>query len=172
MLCSPPGSSLHGENTGVFSGKNTGVGCRVLLQGIFLIQGSNQCLLSLLHCQAGSLPLAPPGKPIHRETVKMRPSKTPEHKIRRCCIHILIFLCRKSMSQSQYFLPLLLSSERAEERWCRTESAWEKYLSPGLTVHRLGEDELQVFFGPVFRIFHELVDAVSPVQARFPAFSR
>ena len=91
MLCSPPGSSLHGENTGVFSGKNTGVGCRVLLQGIFLIQGSNQCLLSLLHCQAGSLPLAPPGKPMHRETVKMRPSKTPEHKIRRCCIHILIF---------------------------------------------------------------------------------
>ena len=41
-------------------GKNTGVGCRALLQGIFWIQGLNLCLLNLLHWQAGSLPLAPP----------------------------------------------------------------------------------------------------------------
>ena len=34
-----------------------------LLQGIFLSQGSNPHLLHLLHWQAGSLPLAPPGKP-------------------------------------------------------------------------------------------------------------
>ena len=45
-----------------FSGKNTGVGCRALLQGIFSTQGLNPCLLHLLHWQAGSLPLAPPGK--------------------------------------------------------------------------------------------------------------
>ena len=32
--------------------------------GIFLTQGSKLCLLGLLHCQAGSLPLAPPGKPL------------------------------------------------------------------------------------------------------------
>ena len=44
-------------------GKNTGVGCHALLQGIFLTQGSNSHLLHLLHWQAGSLPLAPPGKP-------------------------------------------------------------------------------------------------------------
>ena len=31
-----------------FPGKNTGVGCRFLLQGIFLDQGSN---LHLLHCR-------------------------------------------------------------------------------------------------------------------------
>ena len=31
-----------------FPGKNTGVGCHFLLQGIFLIQGLNQCLLGLL----------------------------------------------------------------------------------------------------------------------------
>ena len=37
--------------------------CHALLQGIFLIQGSNLRLLCLLHWQAGSLPLAPPGKP-------------------------------------------------------------------------------------------------------------
>ena len=44
-------------------GKNTGVGCYSLLQGIFLTQGSNLCLLHLLHWQEGSLPLVPPGKP-------------------------------------------------------------------------------------------------------------
>ena len=49
-LCDPvdhnlPGSSVHGD----FSGKNTGVGCHALLQGIFLTQGSNLGLLWLLH---------------------------------------------------------------------------------------------------------------------------
>ena len=59
MDCSPPGSSVYGDS----SGKNTGVGCHFLLQGILTTQGSNPHLLSLLHWQAGSLPLAPPGKP-------------------------------------------------------------------------------------------------------------
>ena len=36
------------------------VGCHALLQGIFLTQRSNPCLLHLLHWQTGSLPLAPP----------------------------------------------------------------------------------------------------------------
>ena len=44
-------------------GKNTGVGCRALLQGILPTQGSNPCLFYLLHWQAGSLTLEPPGKP-------------------------------------------------------------------------------------------------------------
>ena len=59
MDCSSPGSPVSGD-----SGKNTGVGCRALLQGIFLTLGSSGRLLCLLHRQAGSLPLAPPGKPI------------------------------------------------------------------------------------------------------------
>ena len=53
MDCSPPGSSVHGI-----------LQARILewvaLEGIFLTQGSNSCLL---HWQAGSLPLAPPRKP-------------------------------------------------------------------------------------------------------------
>ena len=44
-------------------GKSTGVGCHSLLQGIFLIQGSNMSLLHLLHWQASSLPAEPPEKP-------------------------------------------------------------------------------------------------------------
>ena len=44
-------------------GKNPGVGCHFLPQGIFSTQGSNPSLLRLLHWQVGSLPLVPPGKP-------------------------------------------------------------------------------------------------------------
>ena len=45
MGCSLPGSSIHG-----ISSKNIRVGCRFLLQGIFLTQeGSNPHLLRLLH---------------------------------------------------------------------------------------------------------------------------
>ena len=56
MDCSPPGSTDC-------PGKNTGVGCRSLLQGTFPTQRSNLRRLSLLPRQAGSLPLAPPRKP-------------------------------------------------------------------------------------------------------------
>ena len=42
-------------------GKNTGMDCHSLLQGIFLIQGSNPGLFAF---QADSLPSEPPGKPV------------------------------------------------------------------------------------------------------------
>ena len=38
--------------------------CHALLQQIFPTQGSNRCLLCLLHQQTGSLPLVPPGKSV------------------------------------------------------------------------------------------------------------
>ena len=41
-----------------FPGTNTGVGSHFLLKGIFLTQGSNPCLLQLLHWKADSLPLS------------------------------------------------------------------------------------------------------------------
>ena len=50
-------------------GKNTEVGHHALFQEVFLIQGSNLSLLSFLHWQVGSLPLAPPGKPKITPTV-------------------------------------------------------------------------------------------------------
>ena len=56
---SPPGFAVHG----ILQARITGGACHALLQEIFLIQESNLCLLSLLHRQAGSLPLAIPGKP-------------------------------------------------------------------------------------------------------------
>ena len=44
-----------------FPGKNTGVSCHFLLQGVFLTQGLNP--MSLLRWQAGSLPLSHQGRP-------------------------------------------------------------------------------------------------------------
>ena len=44
MDCSPPGSSVHGDSPG----KNTGVVCHALLQGIFPTQGLKP---RLLHCR-------------------------------------------------------------------------------------------------------------------------
>ena len=40
-----------------FPAKKIGVGCHFFLQGIFLTQGLNMCLLYLLHREADSLPL-------------------------------------------------------------------------------------------------------------------
>ena len=47
-----------------FSRQEYWSGLHTLLQGIFPIQGLNPHLLCLLHWQANSLPLVPPGKPL------------------------------------------------------------------------------------------------------------
>ena len=72
MDCGPPGSSVHGDSPG----KNTGVVCHSLLQGIFLTQGSNPRCLHLLHWQADPLsqhylgspcsPNSPPTGPVRQ----------------------------------------------------------------------------------------------------------
>ena len=53
---SPPGFSVPGDSPG----KNTGVGCHALLQGIFLTQGLNP---GLLHCRQILYRLSPQGSP-------------------------------------------------------------------------------------------------------------
>ena len=57
VVCQAPLSSWG------FPGKNAGVSCLFLLQGVFLTQGSNLCLLCLLHWQVDSLPLNCLGSP-------------------------------------------------------------------------------------------------------------
>ena len=62
-LCDPvdyrlAGSSVHGDSPG----KNTGMCCQALLQGMFLTQRSNPCFLCPRHWQACSSPLVLPGK--------------------------------------------------------------------------------------------------------------
>ena len=56
MDCSPPGFSVPGDSPG----KNTGVGCHNLLQGIFPTQGSNP---GLPYCQQILYHLSPLGSP-------------------------------------------------------------------------------------------------------------
>ena len=62
-LCKPMACSLLVSFVyAIFPGKNIRVSCHFLLQGIFPTQGLNLCLLHLLHWEADSLPLVPPGK--------------------------------------------------------------------------------------------------------------
>ena len=55
---SPPGSSVNPMDRWLTPRKNTGVSCHFLLQGMFPAQGSNLCLMQLLHWQMDSLPLS------------------------------------------------------------------------------------------------------------------
>ena len=56
MDCSPPDSSVHGDSPG----KNSGVGCHALLQGIFPSQGLNP---GLPHCRQILYHLSHQGSP-------------------------------------------------------------------------------------------------------------
>ena len=58
MDCSPPGSSVHG----IFQARILEWVAISSSQRIFPIQGLKSCHLHLLHWQADSLPLVPPGK--------------------------------------------------------------------------------------------------------------
>ena len=69
-------------------GKNTGMGCHFLLQGIFPTQGLNPSLLSLLHWQVVSLPLEPPGNPIYWESHGQQGDQPVSPKGNQPCIFI------------------------------------------------------------------------------------
>jgi len=84
MDCSLPSSSpgiLSQENPWGSPGKNSGVGCHALLQGIFPTQRLNLHLFHLLHWQVDSLPLAPRGKlSTLGRTPKIYPKTKGPHK--------------------------------------------------------------------------------------------
>ena len=54
-----------------FPGKNTGVGCHALLQGVFPTPGLDPHLFCLLHWQAGSSPPAHLGSPVIRYRLRI-----------------------------------------------------------------------------------------------------
>ena len=64
---------------GLPAGKNTGVGCRFLLQGIFPTQGSNQ---SLLHWQVDAFPTWQAQYPFHLYVPNTEPYTYQELKNR------------------------------------------------------------------------------------------
>ena len=75
MNCSLPGPSDHED----FPGKNTGVGCHFLLQGIFPTQGSNP---GLPHCR----------QILYQLSHKGRPLAEPQGKSKYICICIYIYI--------------------------------------------------------------------------------
>ena len=82
MDCSLPGSSVRGDSPG----KNTGVRCHALLQGIFPSQGSNP---GLLHCRQILYHLSHQGSPRILEWAAYpfsRESSRPRNQIRVSCI--------------------------------------------------------------------------------------
>ena len=79
---SPPGSSVHGD----CPGKNTGVGCHALLQGIFQTQGSKS---GLPHCRQILYYLSHQGSPRIPEWVAYpfsRGSFSSRNRTRISCI--------------------------------------------------------------------------------------
>jgi len=82
--CSPPDSSVHGDSPG----KNTGVDCHAFLQGFFQTQVLNLHLLCILHWQAGSLPLVPPGKPSSTVMEFKKLSMAPYYLVLESQVHI------------------------------------------------------------------------------------
>ena len=71
MDCSLPGTSVHGDSPG----KNTGVGCHALPQGIFRTQGLNPGLA----LQADSLPAELPG--MQNRMVALNLGKIKENEV-------------------------------------------------------------------------------------------
>ena len=80
--CSPPGSSVHGDSPG----KNAGVGCHALFQGIFPTQG---CSPGLPHCRRNLYHLSHQGSPRILEWVAYpfsRESSPPSNPTGVSCI--------------------------------------------------------------------------------------
>ena len=91
MDCSLPGSSVQGDSPG----KNTGVGCCALLQGIFPTQGSNP---GLPHCRWLLYHLHHQGSPRIQEWVAHPCSRGSSHPgIKPALPH-----CRRSLHQLSY----------------------------------------------------------------------
>ena len=99
QLCDPmdyssPSSSVHG----IFQAR-TRVGCRFFLQGIFLTQGSNLCLL---HQQADSLPLRDQGSPLMKLSIVDKESTC---QCRRHRFNLWVKTMRRKWPSTPVFLP-------------------------------------------------------------------
>ena len=90
MDCSPPGSSGHGDSPG----KNTGLGCHFLIQGIFPIQGSN---LVFLHCRQILYRLSHQGSPLDILTFQKRKPSLGQARL-----HFLLSQTKQQVSDNMY----------------------------------------------------------------------
>ena len=95
-----------------FPGKNTGVVCHFLLQGIFLTQGSNLCLLSLLRWQVDSFTTVPSESKIYHPKICLFGM--------RITVDWLFFKKKKKkqMDQEELLPPFLSNCLQTGERGC------------------------------------------------------
>ena len=106
MGCSPPGSSVCGD----FPGKNTGVSCHALLQGIFPTQGSNA---GLPYCKPILYHLSHQLSPWIQEWVAYsvsRGSSQPRNRTGVFCVAGRFFTswATREVPIGSYFLPNLI----------------------------------------------------------------
>ena len=106
-----------------FLGKNPGVGCHFLLQGIFLTQGLNAHLLPLSHWQADSLLLAPPGKP---NVTEKKPDSTWVQ-------FLLLYLCTLLPVLVMLALPLCINKRKLPTARNTHDSPFTRLCLPSLT---------------------------------------
>ena len=149
MHCSLPGSSVHMDSPN----KNTRVGCRVLLQGIFLTQGSNP---SLLHCRwilfqlsyQGSLnPQSPPFWPCGRRLASLTPwgAKYVSVPSGSGCILLYPLLCNLergllwASSTGLFSCGLLILANFSVLAW-RIPGTGEPWGLPSMGLHSVGHD--------------------------------
>ena len=97
--CSPPGSPVMD-----FPGKNTGVGCHFLLQGIFLTQWPNLYLLHILHWQVDSF-------------TDLATRETPHGWVNKK--QLLLFIKNMNRQSSDFFIT-------PNYFWCSLSSAVDK----------------------------------------------
>ena len=116
MDCSPSGPSVHGD----FPGKNTGVGCHFVLQGLLPNQGLN---LGLLHGQANSLPHNHLGNP----RMLLQTGKIGDLTASEVCVSISWSRLKKGTFNNQ-------SESNSPSQGSPQPSAFSLHLSAGVSV--------------------------------------
>ena len=120
-----------------------------LLQGILQTQGSNLCLLRLLHWEAGSLLLVPPGKSLETSQQHIKELMTPSlwrtllwalwhfsclvfllHLCLFLCLPCLFILLDASLKLEFPGLPWWFSGKESGHQWRRLEfDPWSRRIS-------------------------------------------
>ena len=115
ILCNSMDCSLQAPLSMGFSRQEYWRGCHFLLQGIFLAQGLNPCLLCLLRWQEYSLPLAP--------AVKPHPTSTGKYPQGTCDICVENYWYSPLLSRVKFFLPDLGYFRRVCKLFCFSQSS-------------------------------------------------
>ena len=102
-------------------GKNTGVGCHALLQGIFWTQGWSLCLLYLLHCRLILYLLSHRG----RQGLPISPPLTPWQPLTR---FLFLWFCLRMTLQREFpttspFVPGTVTGA-GEAGWQTVSELW------------------------------------------------